>query len=135
MVLIARCTLFEACRKGLHCSCQRFIYFHVNSLLDAQCLPMLAHCCPISGVFAGAHDLKTEWVLIKGIKDYYADGSQPSSDSWRCFASVMAASVVANILSDPVVFEEWSHYSQGNNSCSFRPLYLTYADRLNHFHS
>ncbi|KAL9979405.1 hypothetical protein ACROYT_G017064 [Oculina patagonica] len=63
------------------------------------------------GVFAAAHDLKTEWVVVKGIKDY-ADGSQPSSDEWRRFASVMAASVVANILSDPVVFEEWSNYNQ-----------------------
>ncbi|KAL9979407.1 hypothetical protein ACROYT_G017068 [Oculina patagonica] len=63
------------------------------------------------GVFAAAHDLKTEWVLIKGIKDY-EDGSQPFSDEWGRFASVMAASVVANILSDPVVFEEWSHFSQ-----------------------
>ncbi len=76
-----------------------------------------------SGVFAAAHDLKTEWVVVKGIKDY-ADGSQPSSDEWRRFASVMAASVVANILSDPVVFEEWSHYNQGNSSCSLLPLYL-----------
>ncbi|XP_078366805.1 uncharacterized protein LOC144650893 isoform X2 [Oculina patagonica] len=63
------------------------------------------------GVFAAAHDLKTEWVVVKGIKDY-ADGSQPSSDEWGRFASVMAASVVANILSDPVVFEEWSNYNQ-----------------------
>ncbi|XP_078366722.1 NLR family CARD domain-containing protein 4-like isoform X1 [Oculina patagonica] len=61
------------------------------------------------GVFAAAHDLKTEWVVVKGIKDY-ADGSQPSSDEWGRFASVMAASVVANILSDPVVFEEWPNY-------------------------
>ncbi|XP_078356009.1 uncharacterized protein LOC144640814 isoform X2 [Oculina patagonica] len=63
------------------------------------------------GVFAAAHDMKTEWILIKGIKDY-ADGRQPSSDEWGVFASVMAASVVANILSDPVVFEEWSHYNE-----------------------
>ncbi|KAL9979331.1 hypothetical protein ACROYT_G016979 [Oculina patagonica] len=61
------------------------------------------------GVFAAAHDLKTEWVVVKGIKDY-ADGSQPSSDEWGRFASVMAASVVANILSDPVVFQEWPNY-------------------------
>ncbi|XP_078366817.1 uncharacterized protein LOC144650902 isoform X2 [Oculina patagonica] len=63
------------------------------------------------GVFAAAHDLKTEWVVVKGIKDY-ADDSQPSSDGWGRFASVMAASVVANMLSDPVVFEEWSNYNQ-----------------------
>ncbi|XP_078372057.1 uncharacterized protein LOC144655634 isoform X2 [Oculina patagonica] len=63
------------------------------------------------GIFAAAHDLKTEWVLIKGIKDF-ADGSQPASEEWRVFASVMAASVVANILSDPIVFAEWSHCNQ-----------------------
>ena len=67
------------------------------------------------GVFAAAHDLKTEWVVVKGIKDY-ADGSQSSSDEWGTFASVMAASVVANILSDAVIFEDWPHYNPGNAS-------------------
>ena len=71
------------------------------------------HYC-VTGVFAAAHDLKTEWVVIKGIKDY-ADGSQVSRDEWAVFASVMAASVVANILSDPVVFQEWPNY-QGNRT-------------------
>ena len=70
----------------------------------------------ITGVFAAAHDLKTEWVVVKGIKDF-ADDSQPLSNEWGRFASVMAASVVANILSDPVVFQEWPNY-QGNGSCS-----------------
>ena len=65
------------------------------------------------GVFAAAHDLKTEWVVIKGIKDYHADGSQSSSDETGTFAYVMAASVVANILSDPVIFEKWPHYNPG----------------------
>ena len=65
------------------------------------------------GVFAAAHDLKTEWVVVKGIKDY-ADGSQSSSVEWGTFASVMAASVVANILSDAVIFEHWPHYNPGN---------------------
>ena len=65
------------------------------------------------GVFAAAHDLKTEWVVVKGIKDY-ADGSRSSSVEWGKIASVMAASVVANILSDAVIFEDWPHYNQGN---------------------
>ena len=69
----------------------------------------------ITGLFTAAHDLKTEWVVVKGIKDF-ADDSQHSSYEWGRFASVMAASVVANILSDPVVFEEWFHYNQGNNN-------------------
>ena len=65
-------------------------------------------CSDFPGVFAAAHDLKTEWVVVKGIKGY-ADGSQSSSDEWGTFASVMAASVVANILSDAVIFEDWPH--------------------------
>ena len=74
----------------------------------------------ITGVFAAAHDLKTEWVVVKGIKDF-AEDSQPSSNEWGRFASVMAASVVANILSDPVVFQGWPNY-QGNISRSSLPL-------------
>ena len=84
----------------------------------------------ITGVFAAAHDLKTEWVVVKGIKDF-ADDSQPSSNEWGRFASVMAASVVANILSDPVVFQEWPNY-QGNTSCPTRsfPLLLLHEHWL-----
>ena len=74
-----------------------------------------------SGVFAAAHDLNIEWILMKGIKDY-ANTSQSSSDEWGVFASIMAASVVANILSDPVLFQEWPHYNQGNSFYS--PSYL-----------
>ena len=51
--------------------------------------------------------------MVKGIKDY-ADGSQSSSDVWGMFASVMAASVVANILSDSAIFEDWPHYNPGD---------------------
>ena len=83
---------------------------------------MKGHYSPISGVFAAAHDLNTEWILIKGIKDY-ANARQSSSDEWGVFASVMAASVVANILSDPVVFQEWPHYNEGNSSYP-PPLHL-----------
>jgi len=68
-------------------------------------------CCVFQGVFAAAHDLRTEWVVVKGIKDY-AYGSH-SDDEWGAFASVMAASVVANILSDAVIFEDWPHYNPG----------------------
>ena len=53
-----------------------------------------------------------EWVIVKGISNY-GDRNQSSSDEWKCFASTTAASVVANILSDPVVFQGWPHYSQG----------------------
>ncbi|PFX24373.1 NACHT, LRR and PYD domains-containing protein 3 [Stylophora pistillata] len=63
------------------------------------------------GVFAAAHGLNTEWIIIKGIKDYVG-ANQTLGGEWRDFASVMAASVVAKILSDPVVFQEWSHFNQ-----------------------
>ncbi|KAL9965349.1 hypothetical protein ACROYT_G029138 [Oculina patagonica] len=80
------------------------------------------------GVFAAAHDLKTEWVVVKGIKDY-ADGSQSSNDQRGTFACVMAASVVANILSDPVIFEEWPHYSPDSNG-SLMPAVSAYTSAL-----
>ena len=65
-----------------------------------------------SGVFAAAHDFKTEWVVVKGIKDF-ANERQSSSEKWKQIACVMAASVVANILSDPVIFQDWPHYNAG----------------------
>ena len=55
--------------------------------------------------------MKMEWVIVKGISDY-ADGTT-TSESWTTFASVMAASVVSNILSDAAVFQSWPHY-KGN---------------------
>ncbi|XP_022809648.1 uncharacterized protein LOC111346641 [Stylophora pistillata] len=62
------------------------------------------------GVFAAAHDFKTEWVVVKGITDF-ANERQSSSEKWKQIACVMAASVVANILSDSVIFQDWPHYN------------------------
>ena len=56
-----------------------------------------------------AHDLDVEWVVIKGVSDF-ADGKKSETDSWRPFASTMAASLTAHILSDAIVFEDWAHY-------------------------
>ena len=47
--------------------------------------------------------------MIKGISEY-ADGSSVPSDAWRRFASVMAASLTVNMLSEPIVFQTWPHY-------------------------
>ncbi|XP_022800149.1 uncharacterized protein LOC111338008 [Stylophora pistillata] len=55
--------------------------------------------------------MKTEWVVVKGIK-CYASENQSSSYEWDVFASVMAASVVSNILRNPSVFQHWSHYNE-----------------------
>ena len=68
----------------------------------------------VIGVFAAAHDLKTEWVVIKGIS-HYADCSASLTEEWIPFASAMAASVVKNILSEPIIFEEWPHYQSTIN--------------------
>ena len=54
--------------------------------------------------------------MIKGISRY-ADCSS-ASDDWLAFANAMAASVVNNILSEPYVFEEWSHYQGSGNQTS-----------------
>ena len=51
---------------------------------------------------------------MKGIADY-ADCTQLTSEHWESCASVMAASLVTHILSDPVVFRSWPHY-QGSFS-------------------
>jgi len=63
-------------------------------------------CCLV-GIFTAAHDLKSEWVVVKGVSRF-ADSS--ANKLWETFASVMAASLVSNILSDPFVFEQWPHH-------------------------
>lgn len=56
------------------------------------------------------YDLKIEWVVVKGIKDYVDDSWFLIVDNWGVFVSVMVVLVVVNILSDVVVFEEWLNY-------------------------
>ena len=62
-----------------------------------------------TGIFAAATDLKMEWVVIKGVSDY-ADGNKSKTEEWQPVASVMAASVVANMLKFPGVLKDWEHY-------------------------
>ena len=69
----------------------------------------------ISGVLTAAYDTQLEWLIVKGIADF-ADGEQVNAESWEAFASMMAASLVSQLLSDPGVFRTWPHY-QGINSC------------------
>lgn len=61
------------------------------------------------GLFAAAHYYNIEWVVIKGVSDY-AGNDKSASDPWRPFASKMAASLVAHVLSDVYVFQNWRHY-------------------------
>ncbi|PFX12687.1 uncharacterized protein LOC111346978 [Stylophora pistillata] len=66
------------------------------------------------GVFAAVHDFKTESVVVKGIKDF-VNKRQSSSEKWKQIACVMAAFVVANNLSDPVILQDWPHFNEGAN--------------------
>lgn len=105
----------------MYVSLQFVYYFSWKKVVTYLSAPYL-HCC-VTGVFAAAHDLKTEWVVVKGIKSY-ADSSQLANDKWGVFASVMAASVVANILSNPIVFKEWPNYQGNNNTRSIARVNL-----------
>ncbi|XP_068734156.1 uncharacterized protein [Montipora capricornis] len=67
------------------------------------------------GAFRAAFDNQIEWLIVKGITDY-ADGDTSTAEHWSPFASVMAASVVEHILSDPNVFSAWpNHCSEGTS--------------------
>ena len=74
-----------------------------------HCMTGLYFYFLLIGLFAAAHDLNLEWVIVKGISHFSDDGNTPN-ESWKSFASIMAASLVSNMLSDPVVFNEWPHY-------------------------
>ena len=63
------------------------------------------------GLHAATHDLDIPWFIIKGISDY-KDGRKSGTDCWKKFASLMAASLTVHILSDPMVFRDWPHYTE-----------------------
>ena len=63
------------------------------------------------GLHAAAHDLDIPWIIIKGISDY-KDGRKSGTDCWKTFASLMAASLTVHILSNPMVFRDWPHYTE-----------------------
>ena len=70
---------------------------------------MICFVFPLTGLFAAAHDMNIEWVIVKGIS-HFSDDSNTPDESWKSFASIMAASLVSNMLNDPVVFKQWPHY-------------------------
>ena len=70
--------------------------------------------CITSGISLEAYDDIIEWVIVKGVASYFNQTKAPTS-GWMSFASTMAASIVASMLKDPVVFLKWSHYSQGKS--------------------
>ena len=61
--------------------------------------------------------MNIEWVIVKGIS-HFSDDSNTSDESWKSFASIMAASLVSNMLTDPVVFKGWPHYEGMSHPCS-----------------
>ena len=63
----------------------------------------------VVGVFVAAHDMKIEWVIVKGVSHFINDPDQPD-ELWKSFACTMAASLVFNMLNDPVVFKDWPHF-------------------------
>ena len=67
------------------------------------------HLLFFSGLFAAAHDLKIEWVIVKGIS-HFANGNNPAEKSWESYACIMAASLLSNMLKNSFVFEKWPHY-------------------------
>ncbi|XP_022804357.1 uncharacterized protein LOC111341650 isoform X1 [Stylophora pistillata] len=71
--------------------------------------------CEGEGLFAAAYDLDIEWCVIKGVSDY-ADGKKSETDSWRQFASIMAASLVTHAVKDVNVFESWPHFEDEDDS-------------------
>ena len=70
----------------------------------------------LTGLFAAAHYMNIEWVIVKGIS-HFSDDSNTPDESWKSFASIMAASLVSNMLNDPVVFKEWPHYEGMSYHC------------------
>ena len=62
-----------------------------------------------SGLFAAAHEMKMEWLVVKGVCGF-VHGVETTNDSWKIFACVMAASVVSSMLRNSFVFGDWLHY-------------------------
>ena len=66
-------------------------------------------------------------MVVKGVARFVNE-TQLSRSEWMSFASTMAASVVAKMLNDPVVFQEWPHCNQGklhhnnSNPCEIKRL-------------
>ena len=65
-------------------------------------------------MYAAAYDANIEWVIVKGVASYFHQ-SQSATAEWMSFASAMAVSVVAKLLKDPAVFQEWLHYNHGKS--------------------
>lgn len=68
--------------------------------------------CLFPGFWTAADDSNIEWLIVKGIEGF-ANDIQSSNNNWKEIASVMAASLVAKIMSDPYIFQGWPHFNAG----------------------
>ena len=53
--------------------------------------------------------MKIEWVIVKGVSQF-ANDLDPPNNLWKPFACTMAASLVFNMLNDPLIFKNWPHF-------------------------
>ncbi|CAH3178614.1 unnamed protein product [Porites evermanni] len=70
-----------------------------------------------TGLYAAAQELDIPWTIIKGVSNY-ADGGLFEPNPWKKFASLMAASLTAHILSNPIAFKDWPHYQSTDETRS-----------------
>ena len=61
------------------------------------------------GLYSAAQDGNIKWAVIKGVS-HFIDGREPNTDSWREFASALAASLTFNMLKDAYVLKTWNHH-------------------------
>ena len=90
--------------------------------------PIYERCVSVAGFYTAAFDLQVEWLVVKGIANY-ADGSVNTNENWGKFASANAASLVAKILNDAVVFQRWPHY-QGNDDHANKGRFVSLVNRM-----
>ena len=87
--------------------------FYFPAILNGPIYEASGAAVSVAGLYTAAFDLQVEWLVVKGISSF-ADGRETTNEKWSEFASANAASLVANILNDDVVFKRWPHY-QGND--------------------
>ena len=84
------------------------------------------------GFWTAAHDFNIEWLIVRGIKGF-ENSSHSSSVNWEKIACVMAASVVANLLSQATIFQDWPHFNAGITSCVSLSFLFTEKDLIFYF--
>ena len=60
--------------------------------------------------------MKIEWVIVKGVSQLTND-LDPPNNLWKSFACTMAASLVFNMLNDPLIFKNWPHFDGKSVVC------------------